>query len=528
MRKSGCRWAKSLVTLVVAGGLLLTGIPAAAGGEGEPVPVEAAGVVEGHVEQGEGAPAWSLALDTVEPGEVAARAADERVSLAEAERRIRVDSAAAALQATARDRWPSTFAGLWIDTEPFGVTVAFTRDAKANVAALRADFPYPADLVAATRSRSAQDLASVIERLQAARADLKRGERPAAVPPALADTAGAFDLDVDVRANTVVVRVEQVTPELSAQLHGAYGGAVQAKPGMAVPAACNLTDCRWAMLGGIKLNLGTTTGYCSSAFAAFAGSTPYVMSAGHCYADSGITSRYHAGSSYGATDRYGYSGYVDAERERRTNTTFQQSSKFWVAGEDPRMVTSYTGWASVAVGTYLGKSGVRTSTTRGYVTSTNVSPSYVANSSRFISADFCVDSGDSGGAVWRNNSAYGIVSGRFLSGSCYGPSGGPGIFGAIDYAMSSLQVSLLTNTNLAPNAAFTESCTLLMSCTFRDASTDYDGSVRSWSWRFGDGNSSTSRNPSHTYLLPGQYTVTLTVTDNNGASRSISKSVLVL
>ena len=38
----------------------------------------------------------------------------------------------------------------------------------------------------------------------------------------------------------------------------------------------------------------------------------------------------------------------------------------------------------------------------------------------------------------------------------------------------------------------------------------------SWAWNFGDGNTSTLENPSHTYNVPGRYTVTLTI--NGGAS----------
>jgi PKD repeat protein len=38
------------------------------------------------------------------------------------------------------------------------------------------------------------------------------------------------------------------------------------------------------------------------------------------------------------------------------------------------------------------------------------------------------------------------------------------------------------------------------------------GDVRSWSWDFGDGNTSVMRNPSHQYASDGTYTVTLTVT----------------
>jgi PKD repeat protein len=38
----------------------------------------------------------------------------------------------------------------------------------------------------------------------------------------------------------------------------------------------------------------------------------------------------------------------------------------------------------------------------------------------------------------------------------------------------------------------------------------------SWYWEFGDGSSSTSQNPVHTYLVPGNYTVSLSVTNASG------------
>ncbi len=42
--------------------------------------------------------------------------------------------------------------------------------------------------------------------------------------------------------------------------------------------------------------------------------------------------------------------------------------------------------------------------------------------------------------------------------------------------------------------------------------------TQSWLWDFGDGNTSTARNPSHTYTTPGMYTVTLTVTGLTGSA----------
>jgi PKD repeat protein len=54
------------------------------------------------------------------------------------------------------------------------------------------------------------------------------------------------------------------------------------------------------------------------------------------------------------------------------------------------------------------------------------------------------------------------------------------------------------------------------------SSTDADGTIASYNWSFGDpgsgtANSSTQANPSHVFSgAPGNYTVTLTVTDNEG------------
>ncbi len=58
-------------------------------------------------------------------------------------------------------------------------------------------------------------------------------------------------------------------------------------------------------------------------------------------------------------------------------------------------------------------------------------------------------------------------------------------------------------------------------------SNDTDGTIASYSWNFGDGTSSNLANPSHIYNTAGNYTATLTVTDNNGATGSSSISITV-
>lgn len=80
--------------------------------------------------------------------------------------------------------------------------------------------------------------------------------------------------------------------------------------------------------------------------------------------------------------------------------------------------------------------------------------------------------------------------------------------------------------NAVPTAQFTYACDLL-TCWFQDNSTDSDGQVTSWQWAFGDGQSSTAAFSGHTYATGGTYTVTLSVTDNVGATSSTSQVITV-
>ena len=78
--------------------------------------------------------------------------------------------------------------------------------------------------------------------------------------------------------------------------------------------------------------------------------------------------------------------------------------------------------------------------------------------------------------------------------------------------------------NVDPVAGFSSLCTDL-ECTFTDTSSDGDGSVVSWSWDFGDSDTDTAQDPVHSYAAGGTYTVSLTVTDNDGGTDTTSASV---
>jgi PKD repeat protein len=79
------------------------------------------------------------------------------------------------------------------------------------------------------------------------------------------------------------------------------------------------------------------------------------------------------------------------------------------------------------------------------------------------------------------------------------------------------QVSVV-KPNVPPTAAFTTTCTYL-DCGFdASGSSDGDGTVDSYAWDFGDGATDTGPTPDHVYAKAGSYLVTLTVTDNQGAT----------
>ncbi len=62
---------------------------------------------------------------------------------------------------------------------------------------------------------------------------------------------------------------------------------------------------------------------------------------------------------------------------------------------------------------------------------------------------------------------------------------------------------------------------------FQDSSHDSDGDIIFYHWTFDDGTSSDEKNPTHFYSEDGIYKISLTISDNDGASNTFSKSIKI-
>ena len=93
-------------------------------------------------------------------------------------------------------------------------------------------------------------------------------------------------------------------------------------------------------------------------------------------------------------------------------------------------------------------------------------------------------------------------------------------------------IDVIDPPNQSPNAAFSFSPSgpmVLDSVTFTSSSTDPDGSIVSTQWDFENDGIFDASGPkvNHIYLFANDYTVRLRVTDNEGATKDLTKSVNV-
>ena len=121
------------------------------------------------------------------------------------------------------------------------------------------------------------------------------------------------------------------------------------------------------------------------------------------------------------------------------------------------------------------------------------------------------DFGDGGTSTAQNPSHTYDSAGSYTVVLTASNAGGPDTMTKDNY----ISVAMVADFTASPTTG-----TAPLTVSFADSSA---GNPTSWSWDFGDGASSSEQNPSHQYAHGGQYTVSLTAT-NDGGSDSITKT----
>ncbi|MEJ6775875.1 MAG: PKD domain-containing protein [Crocinitomicaceae bacterium] len=125
-----------------------------------------------------------------------------------------------------------------------------------------------------------------------------------------------------------------------------------------------------------------------------------------------------------------------------------------------------------------------------------------------------------------NANSFSISSSASVLGSFYSDVTFTGVFSS---GFSGLGVGVYNSTGpVAPTANFTSNTSSTCEgneINFTDLS---GGGPTSWMWTFGDGNSSTSQNPTHIYNAAGIYNVTLTASNSEGSDVSTQTSMITV
>jgi PKD repeat protein len=145
---------------------------------------------------------------------------------------------------------------------------------------------------------------------------------------------------------------------------------------------------------------------------------------------------------------------------------------------------------------------------------------HTKNESAAPYASFGDDSGDFRGRML-SEGQYTVTATPYSGRNATGEAGTP----------AEISFTLGDDGNQPPVASFTTTSTIgpvpLEVAFDARASSDSDGQITSYHFDFGDGNSDTGATTSHTYSTAGNYTVTLTVTDNDGATGTTTKQITV-
>ena len=319
---------------------------------------------------------------------------------------------------------------------------------------------------------------------------------------------GRITLDLShVKANATIDGIEIVTHSKAAGDAGplvgdsltsvAFNGTTNGTPTSVGNGGIPWSQTRGAFMVGNKVFYGQTDGYLHSAtFDGTTFGTPVKIDPYHDPIWDGVDS--NDGTTFD-----GMSPQFYGQLNNVTGMFYQAGRLYFTLNNDPNL---HWAWFSPDSGIvdnteFTASSSVNLSTADGMFASGNTL--YVASKSD--------------GGLYAMSFTGGAVTGSATL--VNGPS-----TGGINWTSQALFLGPPAP-NQPPVAQFISQCTNL-SCTFdASGSNDPDGSIASYAWDFGDGQQGTGVNPTHSYTNGGQYTVTLTVTDNQGATGTVQNPV---
>lgn len=348
----------------------------------------------------------NAAADPAQLRDAQAYAARFGVDPAMALLRLSQQAQAGALQAELQSAYPSTFAGLWLEHQPFAVKVAFTRGGAAALARHIGTGPLKGVAVAVEADRSLSELNVSIDAL----VGLAR-----AAPVELSINVPENAIDVFVTAADVL---DEATRRTGIQLPA--NAVVRVIPSLSRPQA--------DIYGGLGLST-CTSGYGIIDLASF---NRGVTTAGHC-----DTTQSYLGTNlpYQSSRRGG-----SHDEQWHTAPGFQVRNLVRDS-VGTRQITAVVPRSSQAAGMFVCKYGKTT----GFGCTTIASTSYLPSSgcvpnafATFISMKENITLGGDSGAPW------------YIQNEAYGQHvcGAPGTFSvyvAADYVESGLGVEILTS-----------------------------------------------------------------------------------
>ncbi len=90
-----------------------------------------------------------------------------------------------------------------------------------------------------------------------------------------------------------------------------------------------------------------------------------------------------------------------------------------------------------------------------------------------------------------------------------------------------VNITITGSANASPTASFTQSVSGRTLSVDASGSSDSDGTIASYAWTWGDGQTGSGRTTTHSYAADGSYQVRLTVTDDDGATSSTTRTVTI-